>query len=213
MRCPFCQNNHIAAVPQPGAGDSSFAKSLSPSQLAEQAIQYVPAGNIGVAYTYNEPLINYEYLYDCALAVRGAGLKNVLVTNGLINPEPLEKLLPLIDAMNIDVKGFTDDFYVRLTGRPVKKGTALQAVKETVLRAHKRCPIEITTLIVPGENESHAEPIARWLAGIDPGIPLHLSRFFPRHRYAGKTATPPDTLRQLAQTARRYLRRVHTGNL
>lgn len=205
------------------------------------AQKYVPKGNIGVAYTYNEPLINYEYLLDCAKAVREAGLKNVLVTNGLINPKPLEALLPFIDAMNIDLKGFTEDFYAGLAGYPVNKkspggvtpegvilegltpgglipkGEAslsfLDTVKNTIVHAQKNCHIEVTTLIIPNENETHAEPIARWLAEISPEIPYHISRFFPRHNYADKQSTPPQTLRDLAQTARKYLKYVYTGNL
>lgn len=232
MRCPFCQNHDIAAPPpNPGCtrADTDHAPDTAPldpkhtrthanraSEIAPPetisalAVQCAPRGNIGIAYTYNEPLINYEYIMDCAKAVRAAGLKNILVTNGLINAAPLEKLLPFIDAMNIDVKGFADDFYDRLTGRAIN---ALTTVKETVAQAHCHCHVEVTTLVIPGENETHVAPLAKWLASIDPAIPLHLSRFFPRHRYTDKMPTPKETLYRLADIARQYLTHVFIGNI
>jgi pyruvate formate lyase activating enzyme len=219
MRCPYCQNHTIAETPADAVIPSREGQLLPPAKAAGLAMQYVPRGNIGIAYTYNEPLINYEYIRDCAVAVREAGLKNILVTNGLINPEPLEGLLPYIDAMNIDLKGFTEDYYYRLAGgtasfpRRQKNNSPLAAVKETITRAHRHCHIEITALIVPGENEGHIEPLIRWLAGISPDIPLHLNRFFPRHHYADKAPTPPATLHRLAEAARKHLRHVYTGNL
>jgi pyruvate formate lyase activating enzyme len=233
FRCGFCQNHEIA-MPR---GEIN-TNCITPAELTKMARETIPQGNIGVAYTYNEPLINYEYLLDCAKAVREAGLKNVLVTNGLINPQPLDALLPYIDAMNIDLKGFSEDFYTKLSGvknrpagglffergdfhRAPEKNTssergvsyALETIKETIRRTHRHCHIEITTLIIPGENESHVEPIAQWLAGISPEIPLHLSRFFPRHNYADKASTPADTVHRLTDTARKYLTYVYPGNL
>jgi pyruvate formate lyase activating enzyme len=205
--------------------------SLTPAQLTDMAVKYIPQGNIGIAYTYNEPLINYEYLLDCIKSVRAAGLKNILVTNGLINPKPLETLLPYIDAMNIDLKGFTEEFYNRLSGKTENNAletineiftanfstnptqSLLETVKETIRRAVRHCHVEITTLVIPGENETHVEPIARWLAGISPDIPYHISRFFPRFNYADKQPTPPDTIRRLTITARKYLNYVYAGNL
>jgi len=179
---------------------------LSPDEVAALALQTVPNGNIGVAYTYNEPLIGYEYLYDCARLVHGAGLYNVIVTNGYINKEPLENLLPLIDAMNIDLKGFTNDFYKKVGG-------SLEAVKETIALSCVNCHVEVTTLIIPDENEDDIEGLAKWLSSIDPDIPLHLSRFFPRYRYSDREPTPRETIYKLRETAKIYLKNVFAGNI
>jgi len=179
---------------------------MTPQDVAALAVRTVPDGNIGVAYTYNEPLIGYEFLCDCAALVREAGLRNVIVTNGYINKEPLEALLPLIDAMNIDLKGFTGSFYQKVGG-------ALEPVKEAIELAAGRCHVEVTTLVIPGENEADIEPIAKWLSSLDPGIPLHLSRFFPRHKYQDKAPTPRETIIRLGEIAKRHLKNVFAGNM
>jgi len=181
-------------------------RTLSPREITRLAVQTVPDGNIGVAYTYNEPLIAYEFLYDCAEQVREAGLRNVIVTNGFINKEPLQALLPLIDAMNIDLKGFSESFYKRVGG-------ALEPVMETIEIAAKQSHVEVTTLVIPGENEEDIEPIAKWLSSIDPDIPLHLSRFFPRYKYLDAELTPRETIVRLCDTAKKYLKNVFAGNM
>ena len=203
LRCPFCQN---ASISMAGAG-SVPCLTLSPAALAEQAAALRPQGNIGVAYTYNEPLVGYEFLRDAAQAVRERGMVNVLVTNATIEEAPWRALLPLIDAANIDLKGFTPAWYRRLGGD-------LETVKRAIAIAAQSCHLEVTTLLVPGENDGEAEiaALARWLAGINPAIPLHLSRFFPRHRMADKPPTPVETVYRLARTARTYLTYVYTGN-
>jgi len=205
LRCPFCQNCDISLEYDNAERNAAM---LSPEQLTDVAKQAVPGGNIGVAYTYNEPLIGYEFVYDCARLVREAGMRNVLVSNGYINPEPLERLLPYIDAMNIDLKGFTDGFYHNLGGGP-------QAVKETIALARTRCHVEVTTLIIPGGNDSEAEiaRLAAWLASLDPAIPLHLSRFFPRYKYADRRATPRAAVNRLREVAMGYLKNVFVGNM
>ena len=203
LRCPFCQN---ASISMAGAGTVPCL-TLSPAALAEQAAALRPQGNIGVAYTYNEPLVGYEFLRDAAQAVRERGMVNVLVTNATIEEAPWRALVPLIDAANIDLKGFTPAWYRRLGGD-------LETVKRAIAIAAQSCHLEVTTLLVPGENDGEAEiaALARWLAGIDPAIPLHLSRFFPRHRMADKPPTPVETVYLLARTARTYLTYVYTGN-
>ena len=164
--------------------------------------------NIGVAYTYNEPLVGYEYVYQCAKQIRKIGLKNVLITNGLINPEPFEVLLPYIDAMNIDLKSFSEEYYKRLDGN-------LETVKKIIEMAAKETHLEITTLIIPGENDSEKEmkALASWLGAINPDIPLHISRFFPAYKYVDKFPTPLDTMYKLEEVAKKYLNHVFLGNV
>ena len=203
LRCPFCQNYEISIEYN---DIRRSARELSPDDAAALAVQTIPRGNIGVAYTYNEPLIGYEFVNDCAVLVRSEGLCNILVTNGCINKEPLEALLPLIDAMNIDLKGFSESFYNIVGGD-------LNTVKETIALSAGGCHVEVTTLVIPGENEGDIEDIAKWLSSIDPGIPLHLTRFFPRYRYSGKAATPREAILRLRDTAGKYLENVFTGNM
>ena len=203
LRCPFCQNHEISM-----AGDSGIQTvEVSPEQLAAKAAELVPQGNIGVAYTYNEPLIGYEYVQDCASLVHEQGMVNVLVTNGTVEEEPWRALLPLIDAANIDLKGFTPAWYRRLGGD-------LETVKRSIALAAERCHVEVTTLLIPGENDSEEEirELARWLASISSEIPLHLSRFFPRYRMLDRPPAPVEQVCRLAETARRYLSYVYTGN-
>lgn len=198
--CQFCQNWQIAQE----APDTQL---VLPGQLVDLAGQQ-GGNNIGIAFTYSEPSVWYEYILDTAQAAKKAGLKNVLVTNGFINPEPLKELLPYIDAMNIDIKAFNPHFY-----QSVCSGE-LEAVKQTVELAVRSCHVEITTLIIPEMNDDEAEvgALARWLAGINRSIPLHLSRYFPQYRMT-KPVTPLETLRKSARIARQYLDYVYLGNL
>lgn len=200
LRCPFCQNHPIST-----AGEELETLSLSPDGLARKAAEI--RGNAGVAYTYNEPLVNYEYVRDCAALVRRRGLVNALVTNGTIEEAPWRELLPLIDAVNIDLKGFTPAWYRRLGGD-------LETVKRSIVLAAGACHVEVTTLLVPGENDSEAEirALARWLGSVNPDIPLHLSRFFPRYRMGDRGPTEVEAVYRLAETAREYLTFVYTGN-
>lgn len=190
------------------AGDGAIQTvEVSPEQLAAKAAELVPQGNIGVAYTYNEPLIGYEYVQDCAALIHERGLVNVLVTNGTIEEVPWRALLPFLDAANIDLKGFTDAWYRKLGGD-------LETVKRSIILAAERCHVEVTTLLVPGENDSVEEirELARWLASVDPNIPLHLSRFFPRYQMTDHPPTQVERVYQLAEEARAYLAYVYTGN-
>ena len=173
----------------------------------EEARRLVDRGNIGVAYTYNEPLVGYEYVRDCAALVHEAGLLNVLVTNGTIEEEPWLELLPLMDGVNIDLKGFTEHWYRTLGGD-------LTSVKRSISLAASRCHVEVTTLIVPGENDTEEEirALSGWLASVSPHIPLHISRFFPRHLMTHRPPTPVETVYRLADVARERLRYVYTGN-
>lgn len=202
LHCPFCQNAGIAA-----AGAESPTRDWTPRQLAEEALRLQPRGNIGLAYTYNEPLVGYEFVRDCAEEVRRAGLCNVLVTNGTLEEQPWRALLPLLDAVNIDLKGFTEGWYRRLGGD-------LETVKRSIVLAASCCHLEVTTLVVPGENDSEEEmrALSAWLASVRPDIPLHVSRFFPRHRMQDRPPTPVQTVYRLAEVARERLPYVYTGN-
>ena len=204
MRCPFCQNSHISMAGLDAAGP---ARRVRPAQLVEAAQAAERKGNIGLAFTYNEPLVGYEFVMDCAKPAAEAGLLNVLVTNGYICREPLLALLPYIHAMNIDLKGFREAYYAKLGGD-------LVTVRETIEAAHNLCHVEITTLIVPGENDSEEEiaDAARWLASLDPSIPYHVSRFFPKWQMTDREPTPVDKVYALASVARQYLHNVYEGN-
>lgn len=203
LRCPFCQNCEISM----GSDKTIDTMTVTPEALVKKAAELIPEGNIGLAYTYNEPLIGYEFVYDCAELIREKGLKNVVVTNGYICEEPLIKLLPLIDAMNIDLKAFTEGFYKKISG-------GLDTVKRAIELSAKVCHVEVTTLIIPGENDSEeeVERLSDWLASISDEIPLHISRFFPRYQYISKPPTPIEKVYRLAEVAKRRLKYVYTGN-
>ena len=202
LRCPFCQNAGIAA-----AGAECLTRNYSPEHLVREALRLRTQGNIGVAYTYNEPLVGYEYVRDCAALVHAAGMVNVLVTNGTVAEAPWKALLPLLDGVNIDLKGFTQGWYRRLGGD-------LETVKRSIALAAGQCHVEVTTLIIPGENDSEREmhALAGWLASVKADIPLHVSRFFPRHHMTDLGPTPVETVYRLAETVREHLRYVYTGN-
>jgi pyruvate formate lyase activating enzyme len=140
------------------------------------------------------------------MLIRKTGLTNVLVTNGYINKEPLETVLPLIDALNVDMKGNNERTYNAVGGTQ-------SVVKNTIETAVKQCHVEVTTLIIPNENEDSIESIAKWLASIDKSIPYHLSRFFPRYKYSGSDPTPPETMYKLYDIARKHLENVYIGNM
>lgn len=208
LRCPFCQNHEISMA----GAETSDAIYVSPETLAKEAAKHQKEGNIGIAFTYNEPLIGWEYVYDTAKLIKKAGMKTVLVTNGTASPEILEKLLPLTDAMNIDLKGFSWQYYRKLGGD-------LEAVKEFILLSAPSCHVELTTLIVPGENDGIAEmeAEAHWIASVKTKcptgqIPLHITRFFPRYHMTDKAPTDVEHVYRLADVARKYLKNVFVGN-
>jgi len=202
LSCGFCQNWQIAL-------DESPTKDITPESMVEMAVQQCERGypNIGIAYTYNEPFMWYEFVLDTARLVKKAGLNNVLVTNGFVNEAPLREMLPRIDAMNIDVKGFTEEYYHdNCKGR-------LAPVLRTVEIACRECHVELTTLLVTGLNDS-PEEISRlvdWIASLDRDIPLHFSRYFPMHKM-DLPATPLETLARAREIAREKLSYVYIGN-
>lgn len=203
LRCPFCQNYRISM-------DEKLAEyiELSPEKLVNEAVNLIPEGNIGIAYTYNEPLIGYEYVMDTAILAGKKDLVNVVVSNGYINEEPLLGLLDCIDAFNIDLKGFTEGFYKRIGGN-------LEVVKRSISLVSSKCHVEVTTLIIPGENDSEEEmaELSSWLASVNPEIPLHISRFFPAYKMHNKEATPVAAIKRLGEIAGESLRYVFLGNV
>ncbi len=200
LHCRFCQNAEISQQRQPTV-------EVSPEQLVAEAASI--GGNIGVAFTYNEPGIWYEYIIDCAPLLRKNGLMTVLVTNGYLENQPWQDLCKVTDAMNIDIKAFTEDFYSKICGG------RLETVKNNIKTAFEAgVHLELTNLVVTGLNDREEEFVALvdWIAGISDSIPLHISRYFPRYR---ETAPPtsPTMINSFVELAKKRLKFVYPGNL
>lgn len=202
LSCGYCQNWRIAH------DHKVSSEYLPPEKAVEEALKLKSYGNIGIAYTYSEPLMWYEYVLHTAKLVREAGLKNVLVTNGYINPKPLQELLPYLDAVNLDIKAYTEKFY-----RDLCKGS-LAPVLKSASQFAEHCHLEITTLIIPGFNDNAGEirDLASWIAELDKNIPLHLSRYFPNYQM-NLPPTPLETMKGAQKIAREYLNYVFLGNI
>ncbi|MGI6485613.1 MAG: AmmeMemoRadiSam system radical SAM enzyme [Tepidanaerobacteraceae bacterium] len=200
FRCKFCQNWQIAQIAEVPI------QKVNPEDIIKNAKG--KDKNIGIAYTYNEPTIWYEFIQECARLAHQNGLKNVLVTNGFIEEKPLTRLLPFIDAINIDVKSNTEDFYRKMTSG------SLAPVKQTVELASEKCHLEITTLLIPGWNDEddEIEAISKWISSIDREIPLHLTRYYPNYMLDIEP-TPVDTVKRARKIAMNYLDYVYTGNI
>ncbi|MBD3348862.1 MAG: AmmeMemoRadiSam system radical SAM enzyme [Candidatus Eisenbacteria bacterium] len=199
LRCDFCQNWTIAQT-------EVATTSLPPDRLVEMARS---RDSFGIAYTYTEPLVWFEYLLAAGAEAHRHGLKNILVTNGIINEAPMRELLPLVDAMNIDLKSMNADFY-----RKYCHVDGLEAVKRSIRLAAEDSFLEVTNLLIPGLNDSEDETkeLVDFLAEIDPAIPLHFSRYFPTHKLAIEP-TPVETLRRAKDIADERLRYVYMGNV
>lgn len=200
MKCPYCQNWTIS---QKSMGNSEW---WSPEQAAELS---GARNSIGIAYTYSEPLIWYEYVMDTAREVHHRGGKNVLVTNGFINSRPLTDILPHIDAMNIDLKTFSDDTY-----KKIHKGRLKDVQRTIEMSLEAGVHVEVTTLVVTGINDTMDEltGMSRYLLSLDPHIPWHLSRYFPQYNYH-EPATDEGFMEQVVTMAREQLKYVYTGNM
>jgi pyruvate formate lyase activating enzyme len=200
LHCDFCQNWHIS---QEVSGPT---ENITSEETVERARS---AGSFGIAYTYNEPFIWYEFVLDTAKLARENGLENVLVTNGFVNKEPLEEMLPFIDAMNIDLKAFDEDFYSK-----VCKGR-LGPVLDTIKISAKRCHIELTNLIIPTLNDSEEmiKKMADWICNnVGADTPLHISRYFPCYK-STLPPTPVETLKMAEGIAKKKLKHVYLGNI
>lgn len=204
LHCKHCQNWRIS---QAGA-DAAGGEEVSPEEMVRLAER---KGLSAVAYTYTEPLVAYEYVLDCCRAARAAGLRNALVTAAYVNPEPLRELCRHVDAANVDLKAFSDDFYREVCGG--RLAPTLKAI-ETMKAAGVW--VEITNLPIPGLNDSPDEirRLCDWILDrLGAEVPLHFSRFFPQHESKGLSPTPPSTLRRAREIARSAgLRFVYLGN-
>ena len=200
LKCDFCQNDSISQ-------NFIEKEQTSPESVVEKALEI--KDNIGIAFTYNEPFIWYEFVYDTSRLLKEKGLRSVLVSNGTVNREPLEKLLPYTDAFNIDLKGFDDDFYKR-----VCKGY-LDTVKENIrIISEAGKHLEITNLLIPHENddEDTFRKMIEFIAGISEDIPLHISRYFPNYKM-NRPATGLEKMEKFVKIAMEYLKYVYAGNV
>ncbi|MCP4568167.1 MAG: AmmeMemoRadiSam system radical SAM enzyme [FCB group bacterium] len=197
--CRHCQNWDISQNKVP-------TRYIAPEQLPEIASEQ---GSIGIAYTYTEPLIWYEYILEAAPQIKNAGLLNVLVSNGYINPEPLTDLLPLIDAWNIDLKGMRPEFYRRVCK------ARLEPVMEVIrMVAASPAHLELTNLVIPGYNDSDEDfhRLGEFIASVDPAVPLHLSAYHPSYKMDAPR-TPPETLLRAYNILKEYLVHLFVGNM
>lgn len=198
--CEFCQNWSISQDP------GTITEKITSLEIIKKAKE---VGSFGIAYTYNEPFIWFEFVLDTAKLAKKENLCNILVTNGYVNPQPLEEILPYIDAMNIDLKSMDDSFY-----RDICKGT-LEPVLYTIKRSHQHCHIELTNLVVPSLNDSDAHFIrlVDWVyENLGPEVPMHFSRYFPCFKMK-IPPTPLETLNRAYQIAKKKLKYVYLGNV
>jgi len=198
LMCKFCQNWQISQ-------NEVGTRYISPRELIDIAKNY---NSPSIAYTYTEPTIWYEYLIDCFEIAREEGIKNVIVTNGYLNKEPLVRLVPLVDAMNIDLKAMNTDFYRDICGG------SLEPVLEFIRYSAESTHVELTNLIIPTLNDSEKsiDELASWVASLNPDIPVHFSAYFPQYKM-NLPPTPLQTLQRAFEIASKYLKYVYLGNV
>lgn len=205
LRCIFCQNHEISQVIP---ANIERYRIIEPNEVVARAAMH--PNNIGIAFTYNEPAIAFEYILETARLSKAKRMKNVMVTNGYINPAPLEELLEVIDGFNVDLKAFTDQFYKKNTG-----GTLLPVLESLKKIKNSGRHLEVTFLVIPGLNddEKSAVEMFKWIANeLGRETVLHLSRYYPSFRLTNP-ATPPDTLLRFFEVASQWLNFVYIGNV
>ena len=212
MSCSFCQNSSISQLPR-NEIDIYFERMtgrITATQVGAAARKYAEKGSIGIAYTYNEPSIWFEFVLDCAREVKKYGLKNVLVTNGFMEADPQNELLPYVDAVNVDIKSIRDSYYKKLCG------ARLQPVQEYCKRAKQAgVLVELTNLIVTGENDSEEDmqELVDWIArDMGRDTPIHFSRYHPSFRFDAP-ATDVKVLARAYEIAIQKLDYVYVGNV
>jgi pyruvate formate lyase activating enzyme len=208
FKCLHCQNYTIAQY-DPADFSEIPGGYLAPEEIVTRALQ---SGCRSISYTYTEPTIFFEYALDIARLAKKADLKNIFVTNGYITSEALDVIAPYLDAANIDLKGFTEDFYQKITGARVAE--VLECIEDYKKRG---IWLEITTLLIPGENDQreHLEGIAGFIAGkLGSDVPWHISRFFPHNKMPDHPVTPGNKISEASSIAvNAGLRFVYEGNL
>ena len=205
FRCKFCQNYEIS---QPRYWRSLQAQEFSPAEVVSAAFEY---NCRSIAYTYSEPTVFLEFALDTAYKAKEKGLKNVFVSNGFMSPQAIEKLLPVLDAVNIDLKSFSEDFYRNICAGELKG--VLESIEEF---KKNNVWVEVTTLIIPGYNDSREElvKIARFISGLDKNIPWHISRFYPAYKMHKAKPTPLETLKSAYNTGKEQgLNYIYIGNI
>ncbi len=205
LHCQFCQNHEIA---QTGVHQYAHIRELSSGAIVNAALRQ--KNNMGIAYTYNEPLVFYEFMRDTALNAKQNGLKNVMVTNGFIKSEPLKSLLSFIDAFSVDLKAFTDDFYRKVTFS--KLNPVLESLK-TIKKSGSF--LEVTNLVIPtlNDDEKKFEELVLWIKNeLGKDTVLHISRYHPMYKMRIES-TVPDKLFALFEIANQHLDFVYLGNL
>lgn len=198
LACKYCQNWEIA-----------HTKPITVQFSDEDIIRLAGSnGSIGIAYTYNEPTVCYEYILNLSKKIKMCNLKNVLVTNGYIEEEPLKQLIPYIDAMNIDLKFIDDELYNKMCSG------ALSPVLKTIEFASRKTHVEVTSLIIEGKNDSEESisKMAKWLSNVDGDIPLHINRYYPAYKLS-LPQTNIESLKKAKEVASKYLNYVYIGNV
>lgn len=204
LSCEFCKNFQFSQKPK----KAYYTRKLKPEELAELSQRH--QNNIGVAFTYNEPVIFYEYMLASAKLIKQHGGVTAMVTNGFINKNPLQELLPYIDAFNVDLKSFSNNFYEE------KTGSMLPPVLETIKQIHKaQKHLELTFLLIPKLNDQidGFKKMIKWIKDeLASDVPLHISRYFPSNKMA-EPATPIDLLYQFKEIADQHLQYTYIGNV
>ncbi|MDF1514160.1 MAG: AmmeMemoRadiSam system radical SAM enzyme [Anaerolineae bacterium] len=209
MRCRWCQNWELSQVRDPKELPASRSRHYTPEELVAIAQQrHIQS----IAYTYNEPTVFFEYTFDVAKLAKAHDIRNVYVSNGYMSLESINTISPYLDAINVDLKGFTDKLYTQYAGahlEPVKRNIEYIAQKTDIW-------IETTTLVIPGLNDSDEElrAAAEWLADVDPDMPWHVSAFYPSHKMMDRPRTPPATLERAYEIGKQAgIKHVYVGNV